>query len=160
MENNQLAVINSLPSSKTEQRKFVEALVGAVLEGEKDPLKVEAQMKSLEDIVKEYRKNPEIRDLLLDEVRKYPKGVAEFYNATFQEKEVGVKYDFSQCGLAPYNELCQKIDELSAKKKEYEDMMKAHKDTWLYTDMETGEQCEVNPPFRTATAQVVVTLKK
>lgn len=155
-----LTVINQLPQTKSEQKVFVQQLVDFVLSGECDPLKIEARMKNLEDIVKDYRKNTEIRELLLEEVRKYPKGVAEMFNATFQEKETGVKYDFSQCGWSVYNELCIKIEELSAKKKEMEEIMKIHKDPWPYIDPETGEECIINPPFRTATAQVVVTLKK
>lgn len=155
-----LTVINQLPQTKSEQKVFVEQLVDFVLSGECDPLQVEARMKNLEDIVKEYRKNPDIRNLLLDEVRKYPKSTAELFNATFQEKETGVKYDFSQCGWGEYNELCEQIDKLNAKKKEMEEIMKIHKDAWPYIDPATGEECIINPPFRTATAQVVVTLKK
>lgn len=156
-----LTVINQLPQTKSEQKVFVQQLVDFVLSGDCDPLQVEAKMKNLEDIVKEYRKNPEIRDLLLDEVRKYHNSTAELYNATFQEKEVGVKYDFSECGHIVYNELCAKINELNEQKKLMEDEMKLKsKAPWIYLDPDTGESYEVNPPKRTATAQVVVTLKK
>ena len=158
---NSLTIFSQLPSTKTEQKSFVQQMIDVVLDGERDPLQIEAKMKSLEDIVKEYRKNPDIRNLLLEEVRKYPKGVADVYNATFQEKETGVKYDFSQCGYKAYDELCAKIDELNEQKKLMEEEMKLHmKAPWSKLDEESGEVYEINPPFRTATSQVVVTLNK
>jgi hypothetical protein len=157
-----LTLLNGqFPTTKTEQKELVSAMVAAIESGELDVLKIEATMKSMEDVIKDYRKNERVREILLDEVAKYPKGIAEVYNATFTTKETGVKYDYSNCGHLAYNELCAKIAELTEQKKEMEGIMKAHGEkSWVMTDAETGESYEVNPPFRTASTQVVVTLKK
>lgn len=157
----ELALLSQFPTSKTEQKEMVAQMVEALKSGNEDPLRIEAGMANIESVVKEYRANKEVKEILIDEVSKYPKGVAEIHNATFQIKDVGVKYDFSNCGHLAYNELCAKIAELTEQKKELEGIMKAHGDkSWILTDAETGESYEVNPPFRTASQQVVVTIKK
>lgn len=156
----EIALLSQFPTSKTEQQEMVAHMVEALKTGNENPLRIEAAMANIEAVVKEYRGNKEVKEILLDEVRKYPKSIAEIYNATFQEKEVGVKYDFSQCGHVKYNELVEKIAALTEQKKQLEAEIRAHKDIFIYTDVETGESYEVNPPKRTASCQVVVTIKK
>jgi hypothetical protein len=156
-----LTLLNGqFPTTKTEQKELVSAMVAAIESGELDVLKIEATMKSMEDVIKDYRKNERVREILLDEVSKYPKGIAEVYNATFTTKETGVKYDYSGSGHKLYNEIVEQINILTEHKKELENEMRIHKSPYVYTDINTGESYEVNPPFRTASTQVVVTLKK
>lgn len=156
----EIALLSQFPTSKTEQKEMVDIMVEALKTGNENPLRIEAAMANIEAVVKEYRGNKEVKEILLDEVRKYPKSIAEIYNATFQEKEVGVKYDFSECGHVRYNELVEQINALTEQKKQLEAEIRAHKDMFIYTDLETGESYEVNPPKRTASCQVVVTIKK
>lgn len=156
----EIALLSQFPTSKTEQKEMVDLMVESLKTGNENPLRIEAAMANIEAIVKEYRGNKEVKEILLDEVRKYPKSIAEIYNATFQEKEVGVKYDFSQCGHVRYNEIVEQIAALTEQKKQIEAEIRAHKDMFIYTDLETGESYEVNPPKRTASSQVVVTIKK
>lgn len=156
----EIALLSQFPTSKTEQKEMVDIMVEALKTGNENPLRIEAAMANIEAVVKEYRGNKEVKEILLDEVRKYPKSIAEIYNATFQEKEVGVKYDFSECGHVRYNEIVEQIAALTEQKKQIEAEIKAHKDMFIYTDIETGESYEVNPPKRTASCQVVVTIKK
>lgn len=159
--NTALKLLNGqFPTTKTEQKELVSAMVSAIESGELDVLKIEATMKSMEDVIKDYRKNERVREILLDEVAKYPKGIAEVHNATFQTKETGVKYDYSGSGHKLYNEIVEQINNLTEQKKELENEMRIHKSTYVYTDLNTGESYEVNPPFKTASTQVVVTLKK
>ena len=157
---NELTIFTQFPQTKSEQKEMVALMVESLKQGNEDPLRIEAAMANVEAVVKEYRANKEVKEMLLDEVRKYPKGIAEIYNATFQEKEVGVKYDFSECGHVVYDELCAEIERLTAQKKDMESIMKMNKSSWIYTDPATGESYEVNPPYRTASSQVVVTIKK
>lgn len=156
----EIALLSQFPTSKTEQKEMVDIVVEALKTGNENPLRIEAAMANIEAVVKEYRGNKEVKEILLDEVRKYPKSIAEIYNATFQEKEVGVKYDFSGCGHVRYNEIVEQIAALTEQKKQIEAEIRAHKDMFIYTDLETGESYEVNPPKRTASCQVVVTIKK
>jgi hypothetical protein len=156
----EIALLSQFPTSKTEQKEMVDLMVESLKSGNENPLRIEAAMANIEAVVKEYRGNKEVKEILLDEVRKYPKSIAEIYNATFQEKEVGVKYDFSACGHIRYNELVEQIAALTEQKKQLEAEIRAHKVMFIYTDLETGESYEVNPPKRTASCQVVVTIKK
>lgn len=159
--NTALTLLNGqFPTTKTEQKELVSAMVAAIESGELDVLKIEATMKSMEDVIKDYRKNERVREILLDEVYKYPKGIAEVHNATFQAKETGVKYDYSGSGHLRYNEIVEQINDLTEQKKELENEMRIHKSPFVYTDIDTGESYEVNPPFRIASTQVVVTIKK
>ena len=159
MEN--LALFNQFPRTKTEQKEMVAMMVERAKSGEEDILRIEAGMANIEAIAKEYRANKEVKEMLIDEVLKYPKGIAEAHNATFQLKEVGVKYDFSNCGHQQYNAVCAEIARLTEIKKEMEGIMKAHGDkSWVMTDADTGETYEVCPPSRTASQQVCVTIKK
>jgi hypothetical protein len=83
--NTALTLLNGqFPTTKTEQKELVSAMVTAIESGELDVLKIEATMKSMEGVIKDYRKNERVREILLDEVLKYPKGIAEAHNATFQ----------------------------------------------------------------------------
>lgn len=156
----EIALLSQFPTSKTEQKEMVDIMVESLKTGNENPLRIEAAMANIEAVVKEYRGNKEVKEILLDEVRKYPKSIAEIYNATFQEKEVGVKYDFSGCGHIRYNDIVEQIAALTEQKKQLEAEIRAHKDMFIYTDIETGESYEVNPPKRTASSQVVVTIKK
>lgn len=156
----EIALLSQFPTSKTEQKEMVDYIVESLKTGNENPLRIEAAMANIEAVVKEYRGNKEVKEILLDEVRKYPKSIAEIYNATFQEKEVGVKYDFSGCGHVKYNDIVEQIAALTEQKKQLEAEIRAHKDMFIYTDLETGESYEVNPPKRTASCQVVVTIKK
>lgn len=120
-------------------------MVSAIESGELDVLKIEATMKSMEDVIKDYRKNDRVREILLDEVAKYPKGIAEVYNATFQTKETGVKYDYSGSGHKLYNEIVDQINNLTEQKKELENEMRIHKSTYVYTDLNTGRVLRGQP---------------
>ena len=155
-----LSLLLQFPQSKTEQKLMVDLMVAKLEEGNIDPLKVEAAIANIEAVAKEYRKNERVKAMLLDEVRKYPKSVADIYNATFQEKEVGVRYDFSQCGHKKLEEVTAHIAELTEIKKQLENEIRAHKDMYVYTDIETGESYEVLPPMRTSSLQVITTIKK
>lgn len=156
----EIALLSQFPTSKTEQKEMVDIMVEALKTGNENPLRIEAAMANIEAVIKEYRANKDVKEILLDEVRKYHNATAEIYNATFQEREVGVKYDFSQCGHVRYNELVEQIAALTEQKKQIEAEIRAHKDVFIYTDIETGESYEVNPPKRMASSQVVVTIKK
>ena len=159
MEN--LAIISQFPRTKSEQKEMVAMMVDRAKSGEEDILRIEAAMANIEAVVKDYRANTEVKEMLLEEVGKYGKGIAEVHNATFQIKEVGVKYDFTNCGHQAYDSICAEIARLTEQKKEMEGIMKAHGDkSWIMTDAESGETYEVYPPARTASQQVCVTIKK
>ncbi|MBQ2188943.1 MAG: hypothetical protein II401_10375 [Bacteroidales bacterium] len=160
MENTLSIISKQLPSTKTEQKSFIAQLVDAALKGEVDLLKVHAQMENLKAVIEGYLKDPKVKELEIDEVRKYENDIAEVHNAKFEIASVGVKYDYTLCGHKAYNRIQQQIADLQAKAKQMEEVMKLNKEMWVYTDTETGETYEVYPPTKTGSLSVKITVKK
>ena len=154
------SVITLFPETKSQQKSFVEQLVENVLSGEINPLKAEIQMCNIEQVVKSYRKDERVKEVVLEEAEKYSKKTFDFENANVQIKEVGVKYNFDEVGFKKYNEICDEIRKLTEAKKLLESEMKLKKEVWIYTDPETGETYEVNPVAKSSTTQAVITIKK
>jgi hypothetical protein len=154
------SVLTLFPSSKDEQDVFVDKLIKSLQSGDIDPLKVEAQMVNLEQVVKKYRSNKIVKDAVLTEAEKYGEKSFDIYGANVQIKEVGTKYNFLEVGHEKYNEICKEIDFLSEKKKELETILKAHSEKWVEVDFDSGNTYEVLPLSKSSTTQVVLTIKK
>lgn len=150
-----------LPTTKTEQQSFITNMVEQAVNGEVDLLKVLAAFENLKAVIEGYLKDPRVKALEIEEVRKYEREIAEVHNAKFEIASVGVKYDYSECGHLAYNALCAKIDEMGERKKKLEEEMKLHmNDSYVYTDKETGESYEVFPPKKSGSTSVKITIKK
>ena len=57
--------------TKSMQKKIIGDIIEKVLNGEVDPLKLDIWLKAHEDIIKAIRKNEAIKEITLDEARKY-----------------------------------------------------------------------------------------
>jgi hypothetical protein len=148
-----ISVINVLPSTKGEVRKFVQDAKQCILSGYENPLKIASQLKGFEEVIKELRQDKDIKELTLKEALKEGKTFDKF-GANFQTKEVGVKYNFSVCDDQEWNELDAKIKELSEKKEQRETFLKAIKN-----DVFDNSGVQLKAPLKTSTTQVTVTLK-
>lgn len=158
---NVTSVVSLFPETKKEQSLFVDRLINSLLQGDVDPLKVEAQMCNIEQVVKTYRSDKRVKEAVLNEAEKYHKEeLSNLYNAKFEVRETGVKYDYSACGHPEYDRLSQQIKTLSEEKKRLEDELKLKKESFIYTDKQTGEITEVIPPERSSTTSVVVTINR
>lgn len=143
-------------TTKLERQDFAQSVVNGIKEGNSDPLKVHLQVKCLEDLIKQITSHPEYRDLTLDKASKYGKSF-DLYNASFQIKEAGVKYDYSNCGDPVYNDLSQKIAALTTELKEREAFLKAVKPgTEILIE---DEVIVLYPPVKTSTTSITVNLK-
>lgn len=162
METMQISsVLTLFPETKSQQKSFVDRLVETVLDGDVDPLRVEAQMCNIEQVVKTYRKDERVKGILLQEAERYHKDeLNNLYNSKFEIKEVGVKYDYSVCGHPLWDALEEEIKQLTERKKNLEKELQLKRESFIYTDIETAEQTEVFPPERTSTTSVVVTINK
>jgi len=154
-------VLSLMPETKEQQNVFVEKLVADVTDGNIDPLKAEVIVCNLESVCKKYRADQRVKDAVMREAEKYHKDeLQNLYNAKFQIKEVGTKYDYTGCGHPKYNTLCAQIEILQSQKKEIETELKLKSKMWVFVDAETGEVAEVFPPAKTSTTQVVVEILK
>lgn len=154
------SVITLFPSNKREQIVFVDKLIDNVVNGEINPLTAEIQMKNIEDVVKAYRSNEEIKEAVLKEAEKYGQKSFETNGAKVQIKEVGVKYNYLEVGHLEYNSICDAINQLTEKKKAIEKIMQAQTEKWVYTDTESGETYEVLPLSKESTTQAVISINK
>lgn len=74
-------------------------------------------------------------------------------------RETGVKYDYSKCNYAPYNNLILQKKQIESEQKTMEALLKAISKPTEITDSETGEILTVKPPIRTAGTSIVLTNK-
>ena len=143
-------------TTKAERQDFAQSVVNGLKEGLSDPLKVHLQVKCMEDLIKQITSHPDYKDLTLDEAAKYGKSF-EHYNAKFEVKEMGVKYDYSNCGDPIYNRLAEELAELEKKVKDRQAFLKAvQPGTELLIE---DEVIVLYPPIKTSTTSITVNLK-
>lgn len=154
-----LAVTNlALFETNKEQRQdFVSQVISNIEEGNNDPLKIHLQIKCLEDIIKQLTSHPLYKENILAEAQKFGK-TFEHHNAKFEIKEMGVKYDYSNCGDSIYNELQNQNNELQIKIKEREKLLKSVPLSGMDILVE-DELIKVFPPTKTSTTTITVNLK-
>lgn len=142
-------------TTKAQRETFAAAIISEIKEGNIDPLKIHMQLKSAEHLLKSTNENPEYKSLLLDAAEKHGKKF-ETYNAEFQIKEAGTKWDYSNCGDEILDQLNSEMDLLNAKIK--------YREKLLQTLPETGMACPITggiiyPATKTSTTIVQCTLK-
>ena len=143
-------------TTKAERQDFAQSVVNGLKEGLSDPLKVHLQVKCMEDLIKQITSHPDYKDLTLDEAAKYGKSF-EHYNAKFEIKEMGGKYDYSNCGDPIYNRLAEELAELEKKVKDRQAFLKAvQPGTELLIE---DEVIVLYPPVKTSTTSITVNLK-
>lgn len=143
-------------TTKAERQDFAQSVVNSLKEGNSDPLKVHLQVKCLEDLIKQITTHPEYKELTLDEANKYGKSF-DLHNAKFEIKEMGVKYDYSNCGDPIYDELLQKLVSLEKDIKDRQAFLKAVKPgTEILIE---DEVIVLYPPVKTSTTSITVNLK-
>lgn len=143
-------------TTKADRQVFVDSIILGLKEGHSDPLKVHLQVKCMEDFIKQITSHPDYKDLTLDEAAKYGKSF-EHYNAKFEVKEMGVKYDYSNCGDFIYNRLAEELAELEKKVKDRQAFLKAvQPGTELLIE---DEVIVLYPPIKTSTTSITVNLK-
>lgn len=144
-------------TSKTERQEFAQSVINNAKEGLLNPLKLHLQVKCLEDLIKQITSHPSYRELTLDEAYKYGK-TFEHYNAKFEIKEMGVKYDYSVCNDPVYNSLKIELEALQEKIKAREMVLKSISPQGLQTLIE-DEVVTLYPPNKTSTTTISVNLK-
>lgn len=151
--------VNKIPASKEEQAVLSSAIISSVLEGEIDPIKAVIQAKSLVESLTLFLKDKGVNDLVLREIEKYGKQTSKD-GATISIKEVGSKWDYSECGDPIYNRLSAQKAEIEEKLKEREALLKATKEQRTEVDEETGEVYTVNPPSKSSTTSYSIIFQK
>ena len=134
------------------------ALLADLDHGNITPLQLASQLKFVEDIITNVKE--ELRQRVVAEQSKYGKERMTYKGATFDVKEAGVKYDYSQCDDTIWNDLKQQLDALNDKMKEREAFLKTLKERFTYIDESTGEIITLYPPQKKSTTTYSITWKK
>jgi hypothetical protein len=163
---NQLTLSNLslLNSTKAERKAFVEEVMIQLEEGNHDPLKFHVNIKNMEGILKAFtdkKDSPLIAEryskLLLDEAEKHGKKF-EMYNAAFQVKEAGTKYNYEKCNDPVIASLHAQLAELTEKVKEREKFLQTLPDSGM--EVRHGDELiTIYKPSKSSTTTVSVTIK-
>lgn len=152
-----VGVLSLLETTKEQRESFVRSIVSALDEGTADPLKVHLQVKNTEDLIKQITSDEKYREFLLNEASKYGKSF-EQYNAKFQVKETGTRYDYSVCGDSELQGLQEQSDNIAEKIKARQKFLQSVPASGLEI-LRGDELITIYPPIKTSTTSVTVTLK-
>lgn len=141
--------ITVLPSTKGQIQQFSSDAIESVLDGDYDPLKIEIQLKAMEEVIKTVRAG--IREAVLTETDKY-NGVMETDQVLVKVVESG-RYDYSEDSV--WNDLKSVEDNQAKQRKERETFLKALKNP--VADPESGEL--INPPVKKFITQLRIMFK-
>jgi hypothetical protein len=154
---NELQLLNWQPNKSEIERvatEMVQGIVDGNLQTEKALLTIRAvrmAMESAED---------KIKDQVIDELHRRGKNGFDMYGAKVNLKELGVKYDYTNCIDSEWQNLDAEIKRLTELKKERENFLKSLTKTMTIVDEITGEVMQVHPPIRQSTTSYTITFAK
>lgn len=169
--NKPLQTISLFELDKAGREEFIVQLVEAMDAGQVEPILVHLQVKGMEKIIDnltetDEKKNPlalqakRYKSLVLESVKTYGNKDVQFKNGKFDIKEVGVKYDYSQCNDPELAEWSTQASELAEKIKAKQKFLQTiPQKGLLVTNEETGETNTIYPPSRSSTTSVQCTIK-
>lgn len=130
--------------------------IQAVIEGEIDPITAHINISKMENAIKAFKANEQVRDITLRELAKYGKKQT-FGDCTLEEVETGVKYDYSACGDSELAELYKMRLTIDESIKQREAFLKTIPIAGIVI-AETGEL--VYPPAKSSRTTIKTTFKK
>jgi hypothetical protein len=158
MEITTQGILSLFETTKAERSTFTSDVLERIENGTADPIKVHLQLKAMEEIVKTLTTNESYKDQLINAAEKNGKKFMAF-NAEFQVKEMGQRYDFTYCGDDELLEFYAQQEKLKYFIKEREDFLKKMPVSGMSKVNDSGEVITLFPPSKTSTTTVAVTLK-
>ena len=149
-----VSTLSVFPNTKEQVSLFANKLRTELENGEVNPLEIITMQKAIEKVFDAVK--PTLSELARAEAEKHGKSF-DFKGAKIECVEVGTKYDFSECGHLDYDDLCEKINQLTEMKKNYETMIKTYKEPQDLVSID-GEVMTVYPPKKTSTSSIKVTI--
>lgn len=160
-----VSILAIFQTTKEQRESFVKDLIERIENGKVNPLNVHIQLKSIEDIqarLTDAKKHPETsakyRSALLEAAAPYGKKF-EYMGAKIEQKEVGVKYDYSQCADPVLYRLEAEADAAAKALKQRQDMLKTLPlSGTTMVDEVTGEAFTAYPPSKSSTSYLAVSV--
>lgn len=136
-------------------------LIQSIIGGEIDPLRAVAKIRFLSDMLAAALKDDRVKDAILTEIDRNGGKEASAFGVKFQQKEMGVSYDYTVCGDPEYDQLASEMESLKARMKEREKFLMGIPAEGLpMVDQETGDCYKIIRPLRRASLGYSVTFKK
>lgn len=151
------SVINYNPTTKEQAESFANKLTEEVLQGEVNPLELHVKLTAMQKAFETVKTN--IAKEVLAEAQKHNAPTFKAYTSEISIQELGVKYDFTNCGDLVYADLKKKEEELKMEIKNREAFLKSCKAGTELIDSESGEVYTIYPPAKSSTTGVKVILK-
>lgn len=166
MQMQPLSILSLLNSNKSQRKSFCLQIVEQMENGEVDPLQVHVFLKNLEAIYKTLTDEKTGKDFatrykqsLMEASEKEDGNQFEKYNAKFQIKEAGIKYDWSKCEDDTLVELQSAFDKAKKNLEERQNLLKSAPESGMViTDENSGETKKVYRPAKSSTTTISVTL--
>lgn len=157
----------TMPPVHQLKRDFADAVLARIDDGTVNAIDVHYQLKAIESalaVLLDKKANPDTAkkyaDALLEAAGQHGKRF-ERNDATFEIKETGTTFDFTQCGHARWTELNNQLEAIKSEMKAIETMLKTMPAAGMQNvDQETGEISVWYPPSKKSTTSVAVTFKK
>ena len=128
----------------------------SIMSGDQDPLKVAVHLKALEELISKLRKDDQIQDYTLEQALKEDGKTFNIYGAEIQIREMGAKYDYSNCNDSLLDGLYNQMTILKKQIKDQETMLKTMKEDKPLISPD-GEI--LHPPMKRSKTGIAITLK-
>lgn len=145
--------------TKTQIKIIADNLVYDLLESG-DIIKTADTISKLEFFIKELKSNDKYIDYLRHEVSKYGPSHITSTGTKIELAEVGVRYDYSQCGDLVIFQIMHQIADLENKLKDRQNFLKSLPISGIETVDENGEVLTLYPPSKSSTSSVKLTIQK
>lgn len=152
---NELSLITQLPNSK-QIGVFKQNIKAELLDGGRyNLLDIWHYFKAASKLFKDLTDDDDIRQAILKEAEKQGLKSFEMNGVKFTIKEAGVKYDYSVCKDAEYNEIVDKFNKLNELKNEREKFLKSLSEK---SEIYGKDGFQILPPAKTSETIVEVKL--
>lgn len=146
---------NGFIPTKDNINRISDMFIDNVMEGK---ISVEQQVTLLRAINETVSNALEVlKPYLVDELTKYGKGDrCMVMGTTLELKEVGVKYDYTNCNDPVLTKLLEVKKDIDAQVKNRQEFLRKLTSMAFIPDTDTGELMEVHPPVKSSTTSYVI----
>ena len=149
-------LLANVPLTKEGLTQLATVIVKGVLDGDKNALEVDIQLRYLAELVDMIRKHALMKREVQDEADKYPEKTFDAYGATVTKTQRS-DFDYSQCDDSVWNQIIKDILILNDQRKRRETFLKSLGGDSCAVNEETGEL--INPPLKQSSDSLRISLK-
>ena len=149
-------LLANVPLTKEGLAQLATLIVRSVLDGDKNALEVDVQLRYMAELVDMIRKHASMKREVRDEADKYPEKTFDAYGATVTKTQRTV-FTYTGCNDSLWYDITGKIAELKDQLKRRETFLKSLGGDATAVNEDTGELIE--PPLKESSDSLRVTLK-